>query len=133
MAPEFHEGALCYIDKNYDVNNINVGDIIAYKLSNGTLVTHRVHAITDAGIITKGDANNNVDFAPITKEQIVGENVLQIEQLGNLFKDFPNTLLISTIVFAASAMLMLDITSSILLEEKKAPDTKECDTNGEEK
>jgi signal peptidase len=119
MAPAFHEGALCYIDTNYDVESIEVGDVIAYKLSNGAFVTHRVHELTENGIITKGDANANVDFAPIDKSQVVGENVLQIEYLGNLFKDFPNMLLISLVVFAASVMLALDIISNILLEEEE--------------
>jgi signal peptidase len=118
MAPTFHEGALCYIDKNYDVESIEVGDIIAYQLSNGSLVTHRVFDITEEGIITKGDANEDVDFAPISKEQVIGENVIQVEQLGNLFKDFPNKLLISIIVFAVAVMLALDVLSSILLGEE---------------
>lgn len=117
MAPEFHEGALCYIDKNYDTNAIEKGDIIAYQLSNGAMVTHRVYDVTDEGVITKGDANKSVDFAPVAKEQIIGENVLQIEYLGNLFKDFPNMLLISIIAFAIAVMIFLDLLSGILLGE----------------
>lgn len=118
MAPAFHEGALCYIDKNYDPETVEVGDIIAYTLSNGTMVTHRVHNITEEGIITKGDANATEDFAPISKEQIIGENVVQIEYLGNFFKDFPNQLLISCVVFAIALMLMFDVLTSVLLEEE---------------
>jgi signal peptidase len=130
MAPTFHEGALCYIDKNYDVNTIEVGDIIAYELSNGAFVTHRVHELTDNGIITKGDANANVDFAPISKEQIVGENVVQIENLGNLFKDFPNMLLIYTVVFAIAVMLILDTLSDMLLK-KEEDENKGTEENAE--
>jgi signal peptidase len=117
MAPTFHEGALCYIDTNYDVNTIEVGDIIAYELSNGSMVTHRVHDITENGIITKGDANESEDFAPISRDQIIGKNALQLEQVGNLFKDFPNRLLITIVIFAISAMMMFDVLSDVLLEE----------------
>lgn len=117
MRPTFNAGALCYVDTNYDVNSVEVGDIIAYQLSDGSLVTHRIHSITDTGILTKGDANDQVDFAPISKEQIIGENVFQIEHLGNLFKGFPNMLLISIIVFAIAVMLFLDVVSKILIDK----------------
>jgi signal peptidase len=129
MAPAFHEGALCYIDTNYDTATVETGDIIAYQLANGALVTHRVHDITEEGIITKGDANANVDFAPITRDQIVGENVLQIEYLGNLFKDFPNALLISIVVFSVAVMLTLDTLTDILLDDEGGK--KENETNEE--
>ena len=128
MAPTFHEGALCYIDTNYEVDSIEIGDIIAYQLSDGSLVTHRVYDITEEGIVTKGDANNNVDFAPINKSQIIGENAIQIEYLGNLFKEFPNKFLISIVVFAIAVMLSLDIVSDILLNEEKKDD-KEVEVN----
>ena len=42
MAPTFYKGSLVYIDKNYDVDSIKKGDIIAFELSNGEKVTHRV-------------------------------------------------------------------------------------------
>jgi signal peptidase len=131
MAPTFHEGALCYIDTNYDANTVEVGDIIAYKLSNGSMVTHRVHAITEEGIVTKGDANKSEDFAPISRDQIIGENAYQIESVGNLFKDFPNRLLISLVVFAISVMLMFDILAGVLLEEDN--DNKDGDDKDENK
>ena len=125
MAPAFHQGALCYVDTNYNTNAIETGDIIAYQMADGSLVTHRVYDITENGIITKGDANENVDFAPIVKEQIIGENVLQIEYIGNLFKGFPNILLISIIVFAVAVMMSLDILSSLLLEEEANDEKKD--------
>lgn len=117
MTPTFSAGSLVYIDRNYDVNSVEEGDIIAYKLSNGTQVTHRVHSITSEGIITKGDANDDVDFSPVSKDQIIGENVLQIPYIGNLFYGFPNILMISIVSFALLLKLFLSFTSTILLKD----------------
>lgn len=118
MAPTFHEGSLCYIDTKYDVNTIEKGDIIAFMLSDGSQVTHRVHDITEEGIITKGDANEDVDISPISKEQIIGENVFQIEYVGNLFKEFPNQLLFSMVIFALTVWKFLDVLSDLLNDEE---------------
>lgn len=123
MAPTFHEGSLCYIDTNYDVNTVEKGDIIAFRLSNGSEVTHRVYDVTEDGIITKGDANEDVDISPISKEQIFGENVFQIEYIGNLFNGFPNKLLLSIVGFAIGGWILLEILAD-LLNDEEAEDEK---------
>lgn len=120
MAPTFYKNSLCYVDKNYDVDSIREGDILAFQLSNGELVTHRAYEITDEGIVTKGDANEDVDISPITKEQIIGENVLQLEYIGALFQGkngIPSMLLIYSAVFAIALKFLLDIIANSLLEE----------------
>lgn len=119
MAPAFHEGSLCYIDTNYDVNSIEVGDVIAFELSNGSRVTHRVHDITDSGIITKGDANDDADISPISREQIIGENVYQIEGIGEFFRSFPNKLLICTVIFALCFKVLLGVLCSALSKDNE--------------
>lgn len=117
MAPTFHEGSLCYIDTNYDVDTIREGDVIAFALSDGSQVTHRIYDITEEGIITKGDANEDVDISPISKEQIIGENVYQIEYVGNLFREFPNMLLFSMVFFAFVTWKLLDTLSDLMNNE----------------
>lgn len=126
MAPTFHEGSLCYIDTNYDVDSVEEGDIIAFSLSDGSQVTHRVHSINEDGsIITKGDANDDVDISPIVKEQIIGENVLQIEYLGNLYKPFPNMLLISVVGFGLCVWILLEVLAGDSEEGKEETCKKE--------
>lgn len=125
MAPEFHVGSLVYIDKNYDTDSVEVGDIIAFTLNDGSKVTHRVNAITEEGIITKGDANEDVDISPISKEQIFGENVLQLEYIGNVYKDFPNMLVISVGGSAFAFLLLLDLLAKWLLGEDEKDEEKE--------
>ena len=124
MAPTFYENSLCYIDTNYDVSTIKKGDIIAYALSNGSQVTHRVYDITEEGIITKGDANEDVDIAPVSESQVLGENVLQIPMIGTLFRGFPNKMLITLIGFAFGVKLFLSVGGKIFLEEEGEEDGK---------
>lgn len=117
MAPTFYKGSLVYIDKNYDVNSIEKGDIIAFELSNGEQVTHRIHDITEDGIITKGDANDDVDISPISKSQIIGENVYQIPFIGNFFRN--RMLLLYIGIFLAAMKILLDKVSGWLLENEE--------------
>lgn len=116
MAPSFYKGDLVYIDKNYDVDSIKKGDIIAFELSKEDKVTHRVYDITENGIITKGDANDVVDISPISKSQIIGENVYQIPFIGNFFGNYK--LIISIAVFAAALKIFLDYMSNWLLDDE---------------
>lgn len=83
MEPEIHTGAMVYVDKNATVENIKVGDIIAFK-TNTVLVTHRVEKKDDKNkvFITKGDANENVDFAPVPYDMYVGKTVFSIPYFG---------------------------------------------------
>lgn len=75
MEPEIHTGAMVYVDKNVTVENIETGDVIAFK-TNTMLVTHRVTEKDDKNknFITKGDANENVDFAPVPYDMYEGLN-----------------------------------------------------------
>ena len=79
-----------------DVNNlstIKVGDIITFistwDLSLGKTVTHRVVSISktltgEYQFTTKGDANDSIDGAIVTKENLVGKVVMRIPQLGKI-------------------------------------------------
>ena len=53
MEPTIKTGSLCFINKKVDVQEIKKKDVIAFKLDDGTLVTHRVDKINKDGIITK--------------------------------------------------------------------------------
>lgn len=116
MAPSFYKGSLVYIDTNYDVNSMQKGDIIAFELLDGSKVTHRVYDITEDGIVTKGDANDNVDISPIRKSQIIGKNVYQVPFIGNFFRN--QKLLVCVAIFLGAFKILLDKSSEWLLEEE---------------
>lgn len=73
MQPALQIGDVIIVKKS---NNYSERDIITY--SNGlTTITHRIIAINNDEVITKGDANE-VDDKPINKEQIVGKFFFRI-------------------------------------------------------
>lgn len=57
------------------------GDIITFQSGN-SLVTHRVVKETEAGFVTRGDANNTADLEPVPLDDVVGKVVWQIPGAG---------------------------------------------------
>ena len=74
MYPVIHNGDLLVIDPTPE--EIHVGEIIVYVSPEGELIGHRVVAITDKGLILKGDnilTNPYPDPWVVTQDDIVGE------------------------------------------------------------
>lgn len=77
MQPALQIGDVIIVKKS---TNYSERDIITY--SNGlTTITHRIIAINNDEVITKGDANE-VDDKPINKEQIVGKFFFRISNFS---------------------------------------------------
>ena len=91
MEPTIKTGSLCFINKKVDIQEIKKKDIIAFKLNDGTLVTHRVNDITKDGIITKGDSNKKVDEGLVTANNYVGKNIFWIPKVGYAVMAFQST------------------------------------------
>lgn len=91
MEPTIKTGSLCLIDKKVDVQEIKKKDVIAFKLDDGTLVTHRVDKINKDGIITKGDNNKRVDDGVVTANNYVGKNIFWIPKVGYVVMAFQST------------------------------------------
>lgn len=66
-----------------ETDDYQIGDVISFK-SDRSVVTHRIVEITTDGYLTKGDANNTVDFAPVDKDDIVGMVMYTIPRIGIL-------------------------------------------------
>ena len=84
MEPEIMTGSLCFVNHKAAYESITIGDIIAFKLESGMMVTHRVVEISEEGLITKGDANNAVDANVITDVEYVGKTFYWIPNIGYL-------------------------------------------------
>ena len=83
MEPNIHVGSIVYA-KEADFNDLKVDDIISYQLSSDTMVTHRIVSIDNEKqtVVTKGDANDVEDSAPVSKENIIGKVAFSIPLLG---------------------------------------------------
>ena len=75
-------GSLCLVNKHVNYEDVKVNDIIAFSISSGEKVTHRVVEITDEGLITKGDANSFPDGITTTEDNYIGKNIFSIPKLG---------------------------------------------------
>lgn len=70
MEPVIDTGSIVFVDSSD--TDIEVGDIILYRLSN-TNIVHRVIEIQENGdLVTKGDNNDGQDFEPIKDYQVYG-------------------------------------------------------------
>lgn len=128
MEPTIHTGALAYVNKK-DVD-VDTGDIIAFTEGDkdSIIVIHRViENNNDGTFITKGDANDNNDFAPISESQIKGTVIFNIPQLGYITSFLQSTKgIIVAIVLIAIALISSFITDS------KDVDPEEPNENTEE-
>lgn len=82
MQPTIETGSVCFINKKADYNEMQVGDIIAFKINTGASATHRISAITEDGFETKGDANNSIDNVITTPDNFIGKNLFSIPKIG---------------------------------------------------
>lgn len=71
MEPTYKIGSIIYYHKIPE-EELKVGDPITFKLSNGTVVTHRINDIIDNEYQTKGDANDTPDTLKIKYNNILG-------------------------------------------------------------
>lgn len=67
----------------HQTNNLNVGDVVTFFVSETEIVTHRIVAISPDGYLTtRGDANNVVDKSFVNKVNVIGKVVVTIPKLG---------------------------------------------------
>ena len=84
MEPSIPVGSLIYA-KYTEPQTLAEGDVIVFNDSNASIpVTHRVveNNTQEGQIITKGDANAQEDFAPISYYDVLGKVLLHIPVLG---------------------------------------------------
>ncbi len=116
MEPTIDTGSLCFINKHANIEKIKEKDIIAFKLKDGTLVTHRAVEVTESGIVTKGDNNEDIDGNVVNKNNFVGKNVFWIPKLGYVVKAFQST---RGKIIVISSIVLLFVVGYLFGEDKK--------------
>ena len=83
MAPTIPAYSLCLIDTHVDYDSLQTGDIIVYDRPYDHMqVVHRIIAIFDEGVLTKGDANPVDDGILLTEADITGVYLCHIPGVG---------------------------------------------------
>lgn len=90
MEPAYHTGSLIYV-KDVDTNQLEIGDVITFYLTENVTATHRIVAIipddTNPDFIrfhTKGDANRVADTELVDEDDVVGKVIFTVPYLGFL-------------------------------------------------
>lgn len=115
MEPAIKTNSISIV-KRVSIQEINKGDIVMYISKNNIPVMHRVVAFTEINgkkaLITKGDANEQEDFYPVTEDMLCGKNVMIINSvapiLSRLMPDYRR-------VTPAYSLLVAFVTVIILL------------------
>ena len=81
-------GCVCFVSTYTKFETIQVNDVISFQVSEEMLVTHRAVNITDEGIFTQGDMNQNPDPNPVTRENYIGKTVFALPYIGRLLGFF---------------------------------------------
>ncbi len=105
MQPLFNPGDIIFISRTKEVR---VGDIIAFREPSGkekVLITHRVINITEKGIKTKGDANEDPDPFLVNPNDVIGKPVFLIPFLGYLTQR--NPIIWFIFIFLPSCLLIV--------------------------
>ena len=86
MEPAHKTGSLIYTKKTVSADELQIGDVITFRLNGSTVATHRITDIsTDDGIYmfqTKGDANEAPDPNPVHEDNVIGKVMFSIPYLG---------------------------------------------------
>ena len=85
MTPNIYKGDVVVINQKYKLDELNVGDVIAYKYE-GKIIVHRIAKVAkyrDEKIFyTQGDANNTIDEYIVYPETIMGSVKWKIPYIG---------------------------------------------------
>lgn len=120
MEPTYPVGSIVYA-KETPFNELEVGDIISYSISEDTKVTHRITAIDTEKqqFTTKGDANNTEDGEPVNYSSVIGKVVFDVPYLGYLSQYIRTPLGIAIGCGVIFIMILLNFLPDIFSEENK--------------
>ncbi|WP_270526118.1 signal peptidase I [Longibaculum muris] len=126
MEPKIPVGSIVYA-KEAAFSDLEVGDVISYKINNDTMVTHRIYSIDEKKqtVVTKGDANEKVDTAEVKSNQIVGKVAMSIPLIGYITIYAKTPIGIIAICAIAAVLILLNFLPDIFEKEnKKEEETK---------
>lgn len=83
--------SVCFVSSYSGFDSIKPGDIVAFRVGDDLLVTHRVIRVTDEGLFTQGDENDIPDPDPVTRENYIGKTVFAVSRFGALLGVFSET------------------------------------------
>lgn len=129
MEPSYHVGSLIYVSKT-DANALQPGDPVTYRMSSGTIVTHRIVEVVEDPSLgrcyrTKGDANNIADGPLLPISNVIGKPVFSIPYLGYVSAYVQNPPGTYVAIAICSLFLSLSMLTDVLFPDPKEKSTEE--------
>lgn len=128
MEPEYPVGSMVYV-MEADTATLELRDVITFRLSEETVVTHRIIDIIHdennpqkVSFQTQGDSNNVADGALVEPDDIIGKVVFKIPYMGYLAMFLGTRQGRFAAIAACAAMLLITLMSELLnaaLKEKQ--------------
>jgi signal peptidase len=109
MEPAIPLGSVVLVHA-VDPHNVQVGQVVTYRSAAGTVVTHRVTAITDDADLTfttKGDASAAADPSPIPAAELVGDVESSVPMVGYLITAITSPLGLALAVGILGTLLLV--------------------------
>lgn len=79
MEPTIPTYSVCLVTTQVDYDDLSVGDIVVYtRQSDGKQIVHRIVDITDAGVVTRGDANQTDDGVSVMPDNLYAQYIAHI-------------------------------------------------------
>lgn len=125
MEPEIPVGSVIYV-KYTPPETIVPGAVIAF-FSPGGVICHRVaenHTV-EGELITKGDANAEVDLAPVGYSSVIGCVTLHLPVLGALMDLYTSTVGKVYLLLFAACGAMLNLLAGRLRDRSLVPEDEE--------
>jgi signal peptidase len=131
MEPAYHVGGLVFINTRVPPEEIVPGDVIAYHMSEETIVTHRVLSVNAAErtFQTKGDANEDPDMAPVQFDTMIGRAWLGIPRAGTLLMNMKTPKGVGVGIITIAVLIVLFVVPVILAPPKSAENSEKGDKN----
>lgn len=104
MEPAFSPGDYAIV-KGEPFENIGVDEVITF-LDDDTIVTHRVKEITEEGLVTKGDANNNEDAVLVAGENYIGTLKWLLPGFGSIILFLQQPFVFPVMIFLVGAYVI---------------------------
>ena len=128
MEPAIQTGSLCIVNTHADYDDIQTGDIIAFRLATGDMATHRVIRITPDGLETKGDHAKNSDGISTTSKNFVGQTICAIPKLGILLRQLTTQ---RGIILGITGILSLILLNTLFSSSKNTKSYDKIKEKGE--
>lgn len=123
MEPAIHVGSVVVI-KPVDAETLKTGDIICFKLSQSTSVTHRIINVTDGGFVTKGDANEDPDQWTVKRENVIGKVIFTIPYIGYIGYFVRTPIGFILLIIIPATLLIIHEIIKIIKYQKQAQEEK---------